>query len=1323
MPGFGQIGLDNTFNSGDRGFGFGDGPNGTVRDIVTQTDGKVLIIGDFTRYSGASRAGIARLKGNNQGLDSSFVVGTGFTGGTGPKSLTIQPDGKILIVGSFAQYDGSASLNIIRLNSNGTKDNTFSPPLPSGAVSSVEYLIGGKILVGGDFTFTGFNRSMVARLNPNGVLDITFNAGAGGIMSPFPAAFSDLEIQEDGKILVAGQFPEHFNDTTFVPYLPTDPILLIRLNANGSFDNSFSFLRGQTNFSIAGSVKMGAANKIILGGRFSTVYNFTTVNNVNLVQILPNGQPDNSFSNSSIPFATDVMDLEFQSGKVVAAGTFQSVGGLRRGRIARFNSNGALDATFAADSGANGSILAISTDLTGRFHLGGLFTRYDQKGRYGLARISSIGNLDAPYSINTGADRKVYAIGVQPDKKVIIAGEFGYFNWNSSNSVVRIDTNGQFDPTLVTGKGINGIVRAVLIQPDGKIILGGKFDSYNNIRRWGIVRINPNGSIDLSFNPLLGTSETIYSLAIQKNGKILVGGDFSVFNAVNSSGLIRLNSDGSQDPGFNVGAGFDGMVKTIALMRDSLIFVGGDFSNVQGNSRRGIARLKMDGSFDTGFNIGDGISASGIIHTIAIQKDRKVVFGGEFSLYNGNTIKNTARMSADGTFDGSFDPTSLTDGPVYDILIDSLTNTITVVGDFGDNKAVGRNGIVRMKSTGLKDQSQGSGAGAIGAIFAIEEVEGGDKIISGDFESFDDVGRNRAARLKDDDVTVTTWDGSSWDFGIPDASLSASIEGNYAEPGFVCVDLFIQAGRTFEPTGEIEVRADVFSASETNNSTLVFKGSASQEFEGFANNIRLDNSSGLSIVGSSTLKGTLKLTSGNLETNGNLILNSASTGTARVATIESSGSITGNVTARRFVPGATAAWHLMGVPVTGQTQADWSDDFTLLSNFIYQHNEGGSINIEDQVNGWELATGPLEPGKGYRTFLNQSFMNASATFDNSGPLTTGDFPFPINVTPGGYDGGGWNLLANPYACEVDWNGFTKSLIGGQVHFWNQSHYGSYTTGSGISVNGGSRYIPSFQGFFVKATGVGASLSLSETAKPSTPQSNSFLRTAANDPADAARIILRGPNGDKDEAAIRWLPQSQPEFEPEFDADKLINPGMSFFSTTQEGRKSSIQVRNFDNSDIVDLGYKVSQFGAHFLEIHFGQEIFAGKTWELRDNETGYIFPVTADMLFPFEIFEGNESSNFRFSLIGQAPQVAFSHSKIAPFLRVYPNPTNGFLFVDTPNEEIQYSFADLMGRKVKEGAFEKGSIGKINVKDLSPGIYQIRINGLHYSFVQKVQVY
>lgn len=557
-------------------------------------------------------------------------------------------------------------------------------------------------------------------------------------------------------------------------------------------------------------------------------------------------------------------------------------------------------------------------------------------------------------------------------------------------------------------------------------------------------------------------------------------------------------------------------------------------------------------------------------------------------------------------------------------------------------------------------------------------------------------------------TTLTTWNGSTWDSGLPEAGVSAQINGAYAGPGFVCEDLNVAVNASFTPSSEVTVRGNVQILNANTLGSIRLAGTSLQTIRGTFQDLTLANAAGAGISGATSIKGTLSLEAGMLTTNNQLTLTSTSSRTARVGRISPGATVNGNVLVRRFVPGTTASWHFMGVPVGNQTQADWSDNFTLLTNFIFSHNEAGSLNVDDQINGWEYAGQNLVPGKGYRTFLNQSFFNGNPVFDNNGPLISGPFSFPISFTPDGFDGGGWNFLSNPYACEVDWHAFAKTNIGGQVHLWNKNQYASYSQGAGLGVNGGSRYISAFQGFFVKASGENAALSINEEAKPLVPVSTNFLKINTTE-GEVARITMRAPNGDKDETAIRWMPEASGFFEPEYDVDKLRNTGLTFFSNTGEGRPVAIQSRNFVESDSVLLGYQSATFGTHFLEIRIGSEVFEGKLWRLRDNMTGNLYPISVpEMLHSFDIPEGLEIMNYRFSLLLENPPVAVDPKVSQGEMHLFPNPGTDKLQVWVPGGNGQFRILDAHGRTSKSGRLSV-SENRIETGDLPTGWYAVEV--------------
>ena len=1303
-----QITLNPAFNASDRGFGFGDGFNGAVTAVKFQPDGKVLVGGSFSKYNGAPRFGIARLKGNNRGLDSTFgdFSNYGVSGGN-ISQFAIQPDGKIIVVGSFIQFGSSLVNRVVRLNTDGTQDFGFLTG--SGADSTifgVDIQPDGKIILAGNFRFfNGSNRSSVVRLLPNGTVDISFNAGFGGPGTG--GGVRGVKVLSDGKILVCGDFRQTFNQEALVP--ANESHYVIRLLANGQKDPAFITPYGGTG--VANAMDITTSAQIVIGGDFSTILG---AGRQYVARLQSDGSLDPAFSSPFSSGEGSVFRLMVIPGdNVVLAGFFSSVNGTKRGSLARIQTNGSLDAGFAVDSSADGPVLAIDRDASGKFVIGGFFRRFDETQRRNIARISALGLVDLPFSQNTGADDIVYSMALQPNGRIILGGDFGYFNWNKRNGVVKLLPNGQNDPSFLPGKGANGAVRSVLFQPDKKILVAGRFNSFNNLNRRGIVRLDSTGVVDSGFLPGLGANDTIWTMALYNNGKILLGGDFTLFNGQPAPGIVRLNSNGTIDNTFQPGTGFNGRVRVIKIYQDSIIFAGGVFSSCNGLPRNGIARLDDKGRFKSGSNLGPGVSAGGTVLSIAFLSGGQVMVGGLFSQYNGQNRRNLIRMAQNGQFDPAFDSSPVTDGPVRDMFTDQATGQITAAGDFDDgNKGIGRNGIIRLKPSGARNLGFNTGTGTNDPVNVV--LDNGDEIlIGGEFTGFDGSGRNRVASLNDDPQVYTVWDGTAWDIGPPSSTLSAFIDGPYNGAGFTTKDLTVLPGESLTASSDIEVYGNGTNLSiSTISGTVVMKGSSAQTWKGKIQNLTIDNAAGVSLDDQTLLTGTLKLQTGQLISGGNLVLVSNASGTARLAKVEPSAALIGDVTIQRFVPGNTIGWFLIGTPVENQTLSDWSDDFTITDNTLFLHNEGGTVNNGLQINGWEYSPPSVSVGRGYRAYLNQPFFNSNPTFSNTGPIVTGNKSFSVSYSPMGYGGGGWNLLANPYPCEVDFNSLIRSNIGGELHIWNHVYeaYGSYSIGTGLSVFDVDRYIASGQGFFVKATATSPALQITEDAKPLSPVNASFIRIAAQDPPDAGRFRLKNSNGERDEVAIRWMAQAGPQFEPEYDANKFGNgpAGITLFSKTQEGIRASIQGRYFEDADSVFFGYNVENPGNYFFEINLGDDIFNGKVWVLKDLETGFAYPVaTSQFVYPFEIISSSMFSSNRFLLVGKIPvQVSKPIEKQA---FVFPNPGLNKLRITGLKGTEKILIQDVQGKnRIRERANGRENLD-IFTEEIKSGLYLIVI--------------
>lgn len=358
--------------------------------------------------------------------------------GPGVTAVAVQPDGKILLGGSFTSVRGEPRTNIARLNANGTLDRRFKPSV-LGAVLCLAVQPDGQIVVGGDFTrvWTGGRpvtvpRHRLARLRTDGSLDPEFNPSANGPVRC-------LVVQSDGKILAGGSFTE---------LRPSDPAAprdqpwpsrsrLARLNSDGAIDRTFLVRpNGAVN-----SMAVQTDGRIIIGGEFTSIF-------------LPG----------------------------------ESVNAERR-RVARLNPEGTLDPAFRPS--VNGPVLCLALQADGRVLLGGRFTHLRSPAvtrpfhRPWLARLTAGGNLDL--SFDPRPNEQVRSIAVQADGQIILGGDFtelramGATAAASRHRVARIHPDGTldvgFDPKA------NGQVFSVALQSDGGILLGGTFS-----------RLQPNGA-------------------------------------------------------------------------------------------------------------------------------------------------------------------------------------------------------------------------------------------------------------------------------------------------------------------------------------------------------------------------------------------------------------------------------------------------------------------------------------------------------------------------------------------------------------------------------------------------------------------------------------------------------------------------------------------------------------------------------------------------------------------------------------------------------------------------------------------------------------
>ncbi|RAR46229.1 MopE-related protein, partial [Flavobacterium lacus] len=665
----------NTDGSLDTTFNPGTGANDEILTIVLQSDGKIIIGGGFTSFNGTIRSRIARLNLDGS-LDTTFNPGTGVDNDI--FSIVLQSDGQIIIGGDFISFNGTSRSRIARLNTDGSLDTSFNPG--TGAYDEIlttTVQSDDKIIIGGRFeSFNGTSQNYIARLNTDGSVDTTFNPGTGANFFVETTA-----LQSDGKIIVGGLF-NSFNGISRMG--------IARLNINGSLDVTFNPGSGAIG-GIVSTTALQSDGQIIIGGSFAS-FNGTSRNRI--ARLNTDGSLDTTFNPGTGANITVHTTALQSNGKIIIGGNFTSYNGTSRNYFAYLNTDGSLDTAFNPGTGANSGIGNTALQSEGKIIIRGVFTSFNGTPRNYIARLNNDGSLDTTFSPGTGVDTgNIQTTTVQSDGKIIIGGEFYSFNGTPQNRIARLNTDGSLDTTFNPGTGVNSSVYTTALQSDGKIIIGGEFTSFNGTPQNRIARLNTDGSLDTTFNPGAGASSSVVTAALQPDGKIIIGGVFTSFNGTSRNRIARLNTDGSLDTTFDPGTGINDIFRTIALQPDGKIIIGGDFTFLNGTPRSRIARLNTDGSLDIAFNPGAG--ANNRVRTTTLQSDGKIIIGGEFTSFNGTLRNRIARLNTDGSLDTTFDPGT---GGNNNIITTALQSDgkIIIGGQFTSYNGVGRNRIARI---------------------------------------------------------------------------------------------------------------------------------------------------------------------------------------------------------------------------------------------------------------------------------------------------------------------------------------------------------------------------------------------------------------------------------------------------------------------------------------------------------------------------------------------------------------------------------------------------------------------------------------------------
>ncbi|MBV6500212.1 MAG: hypothetical protein CJBNEKGG_02682 [Prosthecobacter sp.] len=372
-------------------------------------------------------------------------------------AVAVQPDGKVLVGGSFTRFDGQPTKpapkatdagydpnnpeyhvrsRLVRLNQDGSVDTTFKAYIMNGEVRSILVLPDDKILIGGTFTTlrqnktadennTNTTRNRLARLNADGSLDLALDPNANG----------DVRVllkQSDGKIMVGG---------SFTAISGVGRTRLARLNSNGVLDTSFVSpdIRNNEVRAILPEEVGGVVSSYVIGGSFTSVRGDGNRNR--LARIAANGSSVLAFNPDANNVVYDIIGLS--SGKFLVGGAFTALSGgnIARTRLARLNNDGTVDETFAQE--VNNEVRDMYLQTDGSVLLAGVFTQVGDYQRNFSARLQPDGEVDA--SFNPDPDYEVRDMTTLADGKIVIGGLFTQVGGQGHQMVGRLQASGTAD--------------------------------------------------------------------------------------------------------------------------------------------------------------------------------------------------------------------------------------------------------------------------------------------------------------------------------------------------------------------------------------------------------------------------------------------------------------------------------------------------------------------------------------------------------------------------------------------------------------------------------------------------------------------------------------------------------------------------------------------------------------------------------------------------------------------------------------------------------------------------------------------------------------
>ena len=560
-------------------------------------------------------------------------------------ALAVEESGSILVAGNLIGiHDNYGIGKLVRLNENGVLDVNFNPQFdPNATIGVIFPLEDGRVLVsgyvGGD-SFDFPDTMWIVRLHPDGTLDESFEAQLDEKLWNI----TYIQVQNDGKIVLTGLGTN--DQSTFKTHR------IQRLNANGSNDESFKVSSpNHSNLFVYRESKVLIQNdgKILFEGQFTHIND--SIVDKRIVRLNSDGSLDNSFKSNRRGIETDI-DLD-KDGKIILSGY---LGDSSTWGVVRLNDNGTIDTTFTRyHTTERRRVKKLFVLPDGGFLL--IESEHSNYKQLQFVRLNSNGTIDTEFTSPEVKRRLYWGVYLMfhqmADDKMILFGDFSEVNGKETRGVFRINLDGTVDDSFDWGFQGNPSASTIKKLNENSIIATGDISNANGINTQGVVKIFSDGTFDNNFlerTDLDFLTSSLYDVEESMNGQFYVAGDFSRIRDHETENIARINSDGSVDTTFSISGISLESIRTILVQEEGKIIIGGEFQGINGVNISNFARLNADGTVDTSFNSNN--SFANPVYDIKALSDGKFLLNVNYRI--SPRYGAIYRAGSDGNLDPSF---------------------------------------------------------------------------------------------------------------------------------------------------------------------------------------------------------------------------------------------------------------------------------------------------------------------------------------------------------------------------------------------------------------------------------------------------------------------------------------------------------------------------------------------------------------------------------------------------------------------------------------------------------------------------------------------